>query len=240
MLFRRANPMVPVASFALLVSASAAQAGLLTNGSLDGPTNTFSLVPEGWANLVQGTTDTVSVAGHPFAGFGNIAAQPYPASPNGGTFCWSADFFESNAALPEGLRQTVSGFTIGATYEIAFEYTNLGLYSAQGNILTDAFNAQNYASSGRWLVGVDDTQVGATDAVNFAPRTGAQVWTTYAVSFVASATSHELRFTADWVSGGTHVGMGIDGITLTLVPAPTAAGVLALGGALGLRRRRGA
>lgn len=89
-----------IAGLFLAAAAPAAHAQLV-NGSLDGPTNTFSLVPAAWSNLAQGTTDTVSTAGHPFAGLGNIAAQPYAGSANGGTFCWSADFREPNAAVPE-------------------------------------------------------------------------------------------------------------------------------------------
>ncbi len=227
-----------LAAFALVAAAGTAQANLFTNGSLTGPTNTFSLVPPGWSNLVQGTTDTVSTSGHPFAGLGNIAALPFPASSDGGTFCWSGDFRDPNPALPEGLRQTVPGLTAGATYTIAFEHTNLGLYGAQGAILTNAFNVQNYASNGRWLVSVGGVEVGASDVVAFAPQANTQVWSKYAVGFVASTSSLEIAFAADWVSGnGTHVGMGIDGIRLTLVPAPSVVGVVALAGMTGLGRR---
>lgn len=234
------NLFVPAA--ALLSLAPFAAANLLVNGSLEGPTNTFSLVPPGWSNLAQGTTDTVSTAGHPFAAAfpaSNIAAQPYPASANGGTFAWSGDFREPASSQPEGLSQTVTGLTVGAEYAVTFEYTNLGLYNAQGQISTNAFNLQSYNSNGRWLINADGTQVGATGTVNFFQTAGTQAWLGYSTTFLASATTLRFDFIADWVSGaGSHVGMGIDGITLTLVPAPSSVGVLALFGLAAARRRR--
>lgn len=133
----------------------------------------------------------------------------------------------------------VAGLTAGAQYTISFEFTNLGLYNAGGTISRNAFNVQSYDAAGRWLVAVDGLQIGASEDVNFFERAGQQQWSTSSVTFTASAESHELSFVADWVSGnGTHVGMGIDGISLTLVPAPGAVTLAALAGLLGCRRRR--
>src|SRR5262245_51016010 len=138
---------------AMICAPGVLRANLFVNGSLTGPTNTFSLIPPGWSNLAQGTSDTVSAAGHPFGpAFPGIGEFAYADSSDSGTFVWSADFFTAAASQPEGLRQTVDGLTPGQQYRISFEFTNLGLYDDAGNIATDAFGAgQNYASNGRWL-----------------------------------------------------------------------------------------
>ena len=211
---------------------SAAQ---FTNGDLTGPTNTFSLVPPGWSNLPQGTTDTVSTAGHPFSSIGGsgLGNWPYAASPNGGTFAWSSDFFQANTAQPEGLSQTVTGFSVGTVYVVRFEFTNLALYDTNGNIATNAFGVgQNYDSSGRWLVMANGSLIGATPLVAPVPMPGTQVWSVFSQTFVATSSSITFAFAADWVSGpGTHVGMGIDGIAV--VPEP-ATPILFLAGVVGI------
>ena len=208
------------------------------NGSLDGPTTAFSLVPAGRTNLPQGTSDTVSAAGHPFAGQTNIGPGWFADSNNGGTFVWSADFFGASGAQPEGIMQTVGGFTIGEEYRISFEYTNLGLYTTAGDISTAAFGSQNYASDGRWLISANGVEIGATDVVEFSPVGDTQVWRGITVDFIANAASIEFAFTADWIAGGSHVGMGIDGISVALVPAPGGALLLGAAGLFAGRRRR--
>ncbi len=180
-------------------------------------TNTFSLVPEGWSNLPQGTSDTVSTAGHPFGGSFGIGAIAYPASDNGGTFVWSADFFQPAAGVPEGIRQTVAGLIVGQEYEITFEFTNLGLYTPQGEIATSAFGGQNYASNGNWVITGNNALLGSTPIVAFSQSAGGQVWQDFSLTFTAAQPIIEFAFIANWTSGGTHVGMGIDGIGIAQV-----------------------
>jgi hypothetical protein len=229
-----------VAALPVLAAAVNAQAGFVLNGSLNGPTGAASLVPSNWSNLAQGTSDTVSAAGHPFGtgGFSGIGAIPFASSADGGTFVWSADFFQQSSSQPEGIRQLVSGLTVGQQYAITFEFTNLGLYNATGGIATAAFGAQNYDSSGRWIVAIDGGQVGVTEAVGVAGA-GQQVWQDASVVFTAQAGTVELSFAADWVSGGTHVGMGIDGIDLDIVPSPAGSALLLAAAGFAGRRRRG-
>lgn len=227
-----------IASLACTASSGWGQS--FVNGSLDGPTNTHSLIPAGWSNLAQGTSDTVSAAGHPFAGFAGIGPVGFADSSDGGTFVWSGDFNGFSPGQPEGIRQSVSGLTVGELYRVSFEYTNLGLYNTAGQIATNAFGVgQNYSSNGRWLVLADGAQIGATGEAAFSPVGGQQVWQNFFVDFTAASSTIEFAFAADWTSGvGTHVGMGIDGIALTLVPAPGALGLLGAAVLIGARRRR--
>lgn len=216
---------LPVAIL-LLSSGTVCAQNLFDNSSLDGPASTFSLVPPGWSNVDTGTTDTVDASGHPFAdSFGGIGAFPYGDSADGGTFAWSADFFNEPNSVREGLRQSISGLSIGQTYIISFEFTNLGLYDDAGNLATDAFGAgQNYDSSGRWLVQLDLSTIGMTTVLAPYATPGTHEWFVYSVMFDASADTHTFDFLADWVSGaGTHVGMGIDNIRLSAIPLPGAA-----------------
>lgn len=227
---------------ALALFGGAAQGVVMfTNGSMDGAAG-VSMVPTSWINLPEGTTDTViPAAGHPFSSFAGqgIGAIPYPASSDGGTFAWSADYFQDAGGQPEGLRQTVLGLTAGATYEIEFEFANLGLYDPSGGIATNAFNAgQNYGSAGRWIVRTGILQIGATPVVDYAAA-GQQVWQKHKVVFVAPQATIEFRFEANWASGnGTHVGMGLDGLVIREIPAPGVLSVVGMLGIAGTRRRR--
>jgi hypothetical protein len=225
----------------LCMAHAAAGANLFVNGALDGPVNTYSLVPPGWANYpTSGTTDTMSAAGHPFGpAFAGIGEFPYANSSNGGTFAWSADYSMAGTD-PEGLRQTVGGLSIGQQYRISFEYTNLGLYNDTGSIVLNAFNVgQRYDTAGRWQVLINNGLLQATPAVDFTQTFGQQVWRTYSVRFTATAASVQFDFVSDWVSGsGDHVGMGIDAISLDAVPGPGGIALLGLGGMVATRRRR--
>ncbi len=224
---------------ALVVGAASAQAApFFTNGSLDGPI-AYSLTPTGWTNLAQGTTDTISAAGHPFGGFSGIGAIPFVNSNDGGTFAWSSDYRADSAGQPEGLRQLVLNLTVGASYKISFEYANLGLYDASGDTATNAFGAgQSYNSAGRWIVKTGILEIGATPVEDYAPTAVQQVWKQFSLTFVAPAANITFGFESNWVSGtGSHVGMGIDGISIEEVPAPSAAISCILLGALTRRRR---
>lgn len=235
-MFRRSSVVIAAAAACALGAQASAQS--FFNGSLEGPTNTFSLVPEGWSNLPQGTSDTVSTAGHPFGGSFGIGAIAFPASDNGGTFVWSADFFQPAAGVPEGIRQTVAGLIVGQEYEITFEFTNLGLYTPQGEIATSAFGGQNYASNGNWVITGNNALLGSTPIVAFSQSAGGQVWQDFSLTFTAAQPIIEFAFIANWTSGGTHVGMGIDGIGIAQVPAPGAMALLGLAAAVAGRRRR--
>lgn len=231
--------------FATIGGQTVTAANLFDNGSLIGPTTTFSLVPPGWTNIDQGTTDTVDSSGHPFApAFPGIGAFPYGNSPNGGEFVFSGDFNGISGSQPEGLRQTVSGLSAGQELRIEFAFTNLGLYDDSGNLAEDAFNAgQNLDSTGRWDIVVDGSTIGMTPQVTPFAIPGTHVWSNYSQTFTASSNSHTFDFVATFVTGpGTHVGMGIDGLRLTVVPEPSAfilaASAVAVLAAFGWWRRK--
>lgn len=219
------GPVIRIGSSVLLAfSMNVSAANLITNGSLDGSTADHSLVPFGWTDFNRGTTDTVSASGHPFAlSFGGIGSYAYTASPNGGTFAFSADYSgPERIGTPEGLSQTVNGLLIGQTYRIRFEFTNLALYDNVGNIATNAFFVgQNYNSAGRWLIKKDGVLIGSTPTISPFSTPGTQTWSVYSLVTTATSAASTFDFSADWAYGpGTHVGMGIDGISIEQVPEP--------------------
>ena len=210
-----------------------------TNGSFDGPYG-YSMVPSGWEDF-HGTTDTASPVGNPLESFAGIGSFPYAASPDGGTFASSIDF-SGPEGQREGLRQSVTGLVVGQSYEIRFEFTNLALYDDSGRIATNAhLEGQNYSSAGRWLIAVDGNVIGSTPVVMPVAIPGTQIWSVYSQPFLSASDSATFDFISDWVSGpaldpnvgSALVDMGIDGVSLTPVPEPSAA-LLVLGGLIGL------
>ena len=231
-----------LATAALALLPLAASAAQFTNGSLTGSVSGYSLVPAGWVNYNQGTSDTVSTAGHPFAGiFGGIGAYPYAASSDGGTFVWSAAYNGAPVSnVPEGIVQTVTGLTPGVQYAINFEYTNLSLYDSPTHIASNAFGVgYNMDSTGGWLVLGNGNALGSTPTVAPVSVAGTQQWSNFQLMFTAVAASETFSFVADYRGGpGNYVGMGIDGINLSAVPElPASAGLLMGLLVLGARQR---
>jgi len=214
------------------------------NGSLNGPTIPFSLAPPEWTNIDQGTIDTVDSSGHTFASiFSGIGAFPYGDSSNGGEFVYASGFDGTSPSQPEGLRQTVSGLSVGEELLIEFEFTNLALYDESGSVATDAFGVgQNLNSTGLWQIVVDGSIVGETPTVSPFAIPGTHAWSNYSQTFAASSSSHTFDFVSQFVAGpGTHVGLGIDGLRLTVVPEPSPCILSAIGWlyvvTIGSRRR---
>ena len=203
---------------ALMLGSSSAARGDFINGSFDGPTTTYSLTPPGWTPIE--TPDTVDATGHPFGdAFFGIARQPYGASSDGGTFVWAGGRPQGQ----EGLSQTLTSLVVGTPIEISFEYTNLGLYDDAGNLASDAFGvSQNYQNSGLWRVELDGVLLAETLAISPFAIPGSHVWSSFATTFVPTASSHTISFSA-WnttTNGSGHVGMGIDAASARAVPEP--------------------
>lgn len=211
-----------VSTTAALSLASAASGQVIANGSLTGPTGTI-LVPPSWS-IWQATPDTVDASG-PL----NFTGTPWTLSPDGGTFVHAVGGTFPNS---EGFAQTVSGFTAGQTYQIDFFQTNLGAF--------DPASAFWMGSDGMWQLVVDGapTDLGTVISKQ-ATESDPVVWSADSFTFTATAATHELAFLArSDFPGGPPSFMGIDGIRLTLVPAPGALAVVGIGVIAAGRRRR--
>lgn len=178
--------------FLVLCCANSADAQSFVNGDLDGIVG-FTNAPTGWSHIpftdpvclasptaAQATVDIADINGP--AAISGIAGTPQ----SGTTFCTALHasiFVTSLTYWHEGIMQDVSGFAIGATYEIS-------LYQAvvqQANCLDQ---------SGSWRVYLDGLLIGTTaptasiiayDDLNLQ-------WENRVVSFTATSASHTIKF----------------------------------------------
>ncbi|MDG1331518.1 MAG: gliding motility-associated C-terminal domain-containing protein [Crocinitomicaceae bacterium] len=168
-----------------------ARAQSFVNGDLDGIVN-FDIAPTGWLQIpqtdpacqalpsaLQATTDLVDSTGP------NVTGGVAGIAQSGTTFTSGlhAGNTSSNLLWHEGIKQDVSGFVIGATYEISLYQTVL----KQENCLDQ---------SGSWRVYLDDILIETTT-----PTTSALafddlnlIWENRIVSFTATSTSHTIKF----------------------------------------------
>lgn len=162
------------------------------NGDLDGIVD-FVSVPTGWMQVpftdpailasptaVQATVDIADVNGP--AAISGIAGIPQ----SGTTFCTALHASIQTTSLTlwhEGIMQDISGFAIGATYEISLYQTVV----KQGNCIDQ---------SGSWRVYLDGLLIATTtptvsliafDDLNL-------IWENRIVSFTATSTSHTIKF----------------------------------------------
>lgn len=158
---------------------------------------------------------------------------------------------ESNA----GIAQSLSGLTVGATYELSFWYrarTTL----LDDNLLkvywmpTAVASALNGALDASQIMPLISQYVVKTVDYKAADNNNAK-WVKYTQAFIASNSNMTLGFGADgnaqWKSenwadvvetNGNKVGAQLDNVSLVAVPAPASIGLFGLGLlALGLRRR---
>ena len=197
-------------AFICMIVSQSALALPIINGPLTGdiqcgcmPTSNAGL-PPGWS-VLAGSPDTmdennnVGVSG----GFAPFVATPSP-SPDGGTWI---GFFSGDGGLSEIFGQTIVGFSIGTVYTVSWYQANFG-YSSSTN--PDAIG-----------LSVDSVLVGSGSFVPLAPG-----WTSESVEFTATAVSHELSFGG---STGDNSYISIDGISVSVVPEPSAAVLIGLG-----------
>lgn len=187
----------------------------LLNGDLNGAVLPSS-APTSWAQVPftdpvtqatgtpQATSDVTSTTG-PAAGFG-INGNPY----SGSTFVSGLHLSSASSIWQEGIQQTVSGFSIGGTYEVTF-------YQAvvKQNNATDP--------SGSWSLYFDNTFAGTTaPTTSFAaPGSNSFIWERRVLSFTATSNTHTLKFLPQdddfsQVSGADAIRMGIDSVGLSI------------------------
>ncbi len=176
----------------------AASANLLTNGSLTGPIAN-SHVPSGWT-ITASTPDTMDGT-HNAGLFIPFVVVPSGPSPDGGT--WVG--FARGAGSFESFAQTVSGLTIGATYDLSWYAGNFGA----------AVPCPFYCGSNAIEALINGTPIGDGGVLPTGPD-----WTAQSLLFVASATSVTVEFR---LRDDVAAYMSIDGISLTArndVPEP--------------------
>lgn len=192
----------------------------VVNGSLTGqPTN--GGVPTGWTSL-RDSPDTNDV--------GNNSGLPYyafpvtpSASPDGGS--WVGIGADLGTNFAERFGQTISGFTVGAVYRVAWYAANFGFG-------TSPFG---YIAPAQVNVLIDGASVGYGSLLPLQPG-----WIAESLTFTAAASTLQLAFGS---SVGPRSYISIDGIGLApaaAVPEPTAALLMlaGLGAVAGLATRR--
>ncbi|MBK8228288.1 MAG: gliding motility-associated C-terminal domain-containing protein [Flavobacteriales bacterium] len=181
------------------------------NGGLEGVVTGPSVVPAGWtavphsdpicdATFTGGATPDLTDMTGP-AAFNGILGNPF----DGQTFISG---LHTNSHH-EGIKQTVNGLTVGATYTIRLHQTVLK------QVMNDALDP-----SGGWAVYAGNVPLGFTDPTYSAEAPGSLdlPWEMREVTFVAPASSVTLKFMphdddADvtWPEG---IRMGLDGLSL--------------------------
>jgi len=202
-----------LAAGACLLSVTA-QAAIVTNGSLTGPTVNNG-VPSGWTTFA-GSPDTMDQNNNVgVTGNLDFGAVPSP-SPDGGTWVGIG----SNVGFIETFGQSISGLTVGQQYVITWSDGNFGAASL-GYIQPNAVDAL-----------IDSTIVGTGGTVALT-----SAWHAESATFIATATTQLLSFHLDTEAKSY---MSIDGIAVTAaVPEPgTWALMLAGMAAVGAMTRR--
>lgn len=192
------------------------------NGSLTG-VPTSNGVPSGWATLsnspdTNDLTHNVGQTSNPFV------AAPSGPSPDGGTWVGLARNI-NYAGFPtyvESFGQTLTGLSIGTTYDISWYAGNFGVMSGswnQPNSIEVLIDSLSIGSGALLPIGSD--------------------WYSQSLSFAATTTNHALAFRLVY-DGPSY--LSIDGIALAemrSVPEPTTLALLTVGlFGLGFGRRK--
>ena len=131
----------------------------------------------------------------------------FQGSPDGGFF-WIAD---GNASYRGFLSQDITGLTVGAKYDLSFQY-------AHGQ---EACSACNGDTTQSWVVSFGDEPF-RTNPVTV-PSHGFIDWVTASRTFTATSVTQTLKFIADGGSGAPPMAL-LDGIILTAQDEPPTPG----------------
>lgn len=211
----------------LLQLACGAQAASVSNGSMnDGNVgtdyNSFNtVVPTDWSTL-SGTPDQLGTPDL-FDANTNFGSFAWEASTDGGTFVHGL----AQAGSEEGVAQDITGLTIDQAYAISFE---------QSISYRSGFNAAG--DLGAWLVTFGGTTQ-SSDAMATPTVSSTFGWQDQTLVFVATATTQQLKFVANNVTGD-RVDLGLDGVSIAAVPIPAAFWLFGSGalGLIGISRRK--
>jgi len=184
---------------------------ILSNGSLTGPISNGG-VPTGWS-ITTPSPDTMDENNNVGGLNGNFQATP-SSSPDGGT--WVG--FARDGSFIETFGQTVTGFSIGTSYDVSWYHANFG------------FSTYNGANAIEVLL--DGASIGSGSLLGLSTT-----WVDEMLSFSATSLSHRIDFRLQSTAKSYH---SIDGISLYETasgpdPVPEPATMLLFGtGLLGL------
>lgn len=212
-------------SLSIFFFAGSADALPILNGSMNvaDPVNvqTFNAVqPDGWSDIELGTSTDIFDVTTSFNGF------TWSASSDGGTFVHALGPIST---IPgEGILQEVTGLTIGTAYQVNFEQS------------ISWSNNPTQGAGGHWEVVFGGESAQSEFMAN--PGSGVAFgWQEQSLVFTATSETQNLSFRAVPESVGDRLGLGLDGVSVSVVPLPAAAWLF--GSALGLlgwsKRRKG-
>ncbi len=188
----------------------------LTNSGLEGCAATSS-APIGWSMVALG--DPVCQASTSMSATPDLVNAVNPlymdflASPQSGLTCVAAlHCGVSPNIYHEGIKQSVSGFTIGSSYTITFYQSVIKQASAAD-------------PTGSWSVFADNNLIGTSSISTSTLAVGNPnvVWSQRSINFTATATSHVIKFlpkdndvslTSFAVGEAAGVRMGLDNISI--------------------------
>lgn len=188
-----------------------ANAAVILNGDLTG-TPEIATTPPSW--FATTLTPDLSGPGGVAEGSPYLYAPLAPASPNGGTFV----IVQLDSVTSEGFGQNISGLIPGASYEISFFQSQVGVTSSGAPVFIDP---------AQWSVSFAGTTqlspIATFDGV------GSQTWNSVTLTgFTATQETELLSFTSYLTPGSSQGYLGIDGISIQQIPEPSSAILMVL------------
>jgi hypothetical protein len=207
----------------LVVAANGTLSG--TPGTSDAGTNNFTVRVSDAVGASAFASLTIKVNGLLNGGFEQPSTGTYIYNPSGGGWTFTAQsgasgsgvtannsgFTANNTNAPEGVQcaflqgvgpsisQAISGLIAGAKYNVTF---------------AAALRAVNINGGQTWQVRIDNTVNG-----DFRPAVNATNYVDYSTNFIATATTHTLKFVGTDIHGGDNT-VFIDNVRLTFVSPP--------------------
>jgi hypothetical protein len=228
------------------LAAGAAHASLITNGNFESTTNggnkqlASSAVTSGEYTSLTGWT-SAQIGNSGYGGYNFVldsskitqGTSKIPLASYNSTASHGNVFASDAVYGPGALTQLITGLTVGAAYQLTFDYA-VGQQAGFGGS-----NTNNY-----WLVGFGKTIDGSMDFASTAPMTIAQGgfsgWQTATMTFTATSTSEFLGFLASGGTTGAPPFMLLDNVAMSAkVPEPATLSLMLGGiGLIGFMARR--
>jgi len=204
--------------------AGSAHAVTVLNGSMNvaGAVNVQSfnaIQPDEWQDLSVGSSTDI------FDATTNFNQFTWLPSSDGGTFVHGLGPIST---IPgEGIKQEISGLTIGTTYQLNFEQS-ISWSSNPGQ-----------GAGGNWEVVFGSETMQSMFMSN--PGSGVAFgWQDQSMSFTATAETQFLSFQVVPHTFGDRLSIGLDGVSISIIPIPAAIWLFGSGliGLIGIARRK--
>lgn len=204
----------------LLFAGASYAAPILTNGSLTGAIANGN-VPTGWS-VTSETPDTMDQNNNVGVnGLGGFGATPSP-SPDGGTWVGLG----RNIGFIETFGQTITGFSVGTTYNLSWYHANFGY----------EFGSPPYTGTNAIEVLLGGVSIGSGALLSLGTA-----WIDETISFTATSSSQRIDFRLlnDTKSYNSIDGIRLSEVTNGTVPEPATIALLSFGLAgLGYSRKK--